>query len=186
MALVKFDVSYPYGDKHDAFLEIAKAARDIEQLLVAEVGVKDYGDKDNEELARTYGATKENFPVVKLFFKDKPEPITFKSADGFSEIELKKFVREHTGLYLSSPLSIHEFDILSIKFMGKDKEGKIDYLPVVDEHIDKLDKRVSLFSYSLTLVNPLIYPRYTFNEHKRTIILKQHTIAVHVCCKWIQ
>lgn len=44
-AIVKFDISYPYGEKHEQYEEFAKAASDVSNLLVAEVGVKDYGEK---------------------------------------------------------------------------------------------------------------------------------------------
>lgn len=45
--------------------EAAKAA----DLLVAEVGVKDYGEKENSDLAERFKIDKEQFPVVKLFIK---------------------------------------------------------------------------------------------------------------------
>lgn len=48
---MKFDVSYPYGEKHDAFTKLGSAYQYVDELLVAEVPVKDYGDKDNEDLA---------------------------------------------------------------------------------------------------------------------------------------
>lgn len=43
-AIVKFDISYPYGEKHEQFEEFASAVGDINNLLVAVVGVKDYGE----------------------------------------------------------------------------------------------------------------------------------------------
>ncbi|XP_028169006.1 protein windbeutel [Ostrinia nubilalis] len=116
-SLIKFDVAFPYGDKHDAFVALAKDAKDVDDLLVGEVGVKDYGEKENEELARKYGATKENFPIVKLFIKGKSEPIQFDDSKGFSTDALRRFVRENTGLYLSLPGCVKELDKLAIKFM---------------------------------------------------------------------
>ncbi|CAH2986185.1 unnamed protein product [Chilo suppressalis] len=116
-SLIKFDVAFPYGDKHDAFVALAKDAKDVDELLVAEVGVKDYGEKDNEELAKKYGATKDNFPVVKLFVKGKTEPIAFDDIKGFTSDELRRFVRENTGLYLSLPGCVRELDKLATKFI---------------------------------------------------------------------
>lgn len=51
MSIVKFDVSYPYGDKHEEYVKMGSVYQSVDELLVAEVPVKDYGDKDNEDLA---------------------------------------------------------------------------------------------------------------------------------------
>lgn len=48
---MKIDVSYPYGEKHDEFVKLGLVYESVEDLLVAEVPVKDYGEKDNEDLA---------------------------------------------------------------------------------------------------------------------------------------
>lgn len=133
-SLVKFDVSYPYGDRHEAFVAVAKDANDVDELLLAEVGVKDYGEKENEALARKYGATKDNFPIVKLFVKGKSEPLTFDDSKGFTSDELRRFVRENTGIYLSLPGCVKELDILAIKFM---KSKKDDRTEVLKEAVEK-------------------------------------------------
>ncbi len=49
--LVKFDAAYPYGDKHDSFAKVAAEAAKLQDVLVGEVGIKDYGEKDNQQLA---------------------------------------------------------------------------------------------------------------------------------------
>ncbi len=49
-SLVKLDAAYPYGKKHDAFAKVAAEAAKFQNLLVGEVGIKDYGEKDNEQL----------------------------------------------------------------------------------------------------------------------------------------
>merc|ERR1739847_189719 len=44
--LVKFDKSYPYGEKEDAFKELCKRLGEAgANLLVGVVGVEEYGDK---------------------------------------------------------------------------------------------------------------------------------------------
>lgn len=43
-SLIKFDISYPYGPKHDEFEQFAKDAASQKELLVGVVGVKDYGE----------------------------------------------------------------------------------------------------------------------------------------------
>jgi endoplasmic reticulum protein 29 len=141
-SLVKFDVAFPYGDKHDTFVALAKDAKDVEDLLVAEVGVKDYGEKDNEELAKKYGATKDNFPVVKLFIKGKKEPIPFDDSKGFTSDELRRFVRENTGIYLSLPGCIKELDKLAVKFMKTKPENRKKLLKDAQETLKTLKDKV--------------------------------------------
>ena len=46
---MKIDKQYAYGDKEDAFKEFVKDVA-ASSLLVAEVGVQDYGDKENDDL----------------------------------------------------------------------------------------------------------------------------------------
>ena len=43
VSLVKFDVAYPYGDKHDEFAKVALDGAEIDELFIGEVGIKDYG-----------------------------------------------------------------------------------------------------------------------------------------------
>lgn len=65
--LVKFDIAYPYGDKHEAY---AKLAADISpdngDFAVTVVGIKDYGNKENSKLAERFGVG-DKYPVIKLF-----------------------------------------------------------------------------------------------------------------------
>ncbi|CAG9791568.1 unnamed protein product [Diatraea saccharalis] len=143
-SLIKFDVAFPYGDKHDAFVALAKDAKDVEELLVAEVGVKDYGEKDNEELAKKYGATKDNFPVVKLFVKGKKEPIAFDDSKGFTSDELRRFVKENTGLYLSLPGCVKDLDKLAIKFTKSKLDERKKLLTKTQETLVKLGNKDAL------------------------------------------
>ena len=70
VSVVKFDVAYPYGDKHEEYAKFSQAAAEVEDLFVGEVGIKDYGDKDNTDLAERFNVKKEDFPVVILFVMD--------------------------------------------------------------------------------------------------------------------
>lgn len=150
-SLIKFDVAFPYGDKHDAFVTIAKEAKDVDELLVAEVGVKDYGEKDNEALARKYGATKDNFPVVKLFVKGQSEPIPFDDSKGFTTDDLRRFIREKTGLYLSLPGCVRQLDQLAIKFMKTDKDRK-NVLKEVEDALKGVASKVGLCSLIICFI----------------------------------
>lgn len=65
--LVKFDIAYPYGDKHEQFAKFAQeTAAQNDDFLVAAVGIKDYGDKENSKLAERFNVDDE-YPVIKLF-----------------------------------------------------------------------------------------------------------------------
>ncbi len=70
VSLIKFDVAYPYGDKHEEFAKFSASAAQTRDLLVGEVGIKDYGDKDNADLAERFGVAKDDYPVVILFAHD--------------------------------------------------------------------------------------------------------------------
>ena len=70
VSIVKFDVAYPYGDKHEQFGKFSQDAAEIEDLFVGDVGIKDYGDKDNGDLAERFNVKKDDYPVVILFQKD--------------------------------------------------------------------------------------------------------------------
>lgn len=123
--LVKFDVAFPYGEKHEAYAELAKDAKSIDELLIAEVGIKDYGERDNEEIAKRFGIKKDDYPVVKLFIKGSKEPLTYPEKKEFTTDNLRHFVKEKSGIHLSLPGCLPQFDKIAFKFMkGKGEERK--------------------------------------------------------------
>lgn len=116
--LVKFDVAFPYGGKHEQYATVATDTRDSQDLLIATVGVKDFGNKDNSDLAQRYDIKKEDFPVVLLFIQGKSEPIRFtpeKESD-FTGEHLKQFVRFKSSVYLGLPGCLKELDKLAEEF----------------------------------------------------------------------
>lgn len=118
---MKFDVAYPYGEKHDEFGKVAKATRGVHDLLVAEVNVKDYGDKDNSDLAEKYEVKAKDFPVLKLFKKGQDEPLPYTGE--FKEDDIVAFVKSQTGVYIGLPGCIEDFDKIAGEFIkNKDKE----------------------------------------------------------------
>lgn len=144
-SLIKFDVAYPYGEKHEAFTAFAKEAKDVDDLLVADVGVKDYGEKDNEALAKKYGGYKDTFPAVRLFIKGREEPLAFDDSQGFSVDALRKFVIENTGLYLSLPGCVKELDKLAEKFIKASKDERKNVLKEVEKVQKGLESKVCEF-----------------------------------------
>jgi len=125
-SLVKFDVAFPYGDKQDQFAKVAESVADVPDLLAAEVGVKDYGDKDNEGLAKRFKVVKEDYPVVILFVKDgsQRKEYRFGKSDDFTEENLKSFIKQKSGIYLPLPGCLEEFDELAARLVAADTAGE--------------------------------------------------------------
>ncbi|XP_012252614.1 endoplasmic reticulum resident protein 29 [Athalia rosae] len=124
-SLVKFDVAFPYGEKHEEFAKVAAATKDSIDLLIAEVGVKDYGKKENSDLAQRYGITKDDYPAVRLFLQGKTEPIPFiqKTDSDFTAENLKRFIRAQSDVYLGLPGCVEQLDRLAEEFKtSQDKE----------------------------------------------------------------
>ena len=119
--LVKFDTAYAYGDKHEEFGKVAKDVAEIENILTAEVGIKDYGEKDNSALGEKYGVKKEDFPALFVFHKNKQtgeiEHHKFTDEDDFKADTIKTFIRQKTGIYLPLPGCIEEFDNFAIRLL---------------------------------------------------------------------
>merc|ERR1719400_814081 len=68
-SLLKFDVGYPTGEKHKSFGTFALQSVGLPNLLAAEVRIKDYGDKANQDVAERFGVSKEKagLPETVLF-----------------------------------------------------------------------------------------------------------------------
>ncbi|XP_054722687.1 endoplasmic reticulum resident protein 29-like, partial [Uloborus diversus] len=117
-SLVKFDITYPYGEKEDEYGKVAESARFSPDLLIAEVGVQDYGEKENSDLADKYNVHKDDFPVLKLFIEEKSEPFTF--TGNFKADEIKNFIKKHSSVRLVLDKCLPQFDELAEKFMASD------------------------------------------------------------------
>lgn len=89
-AIVKLDQKFPYGETHEAFAALAdvvnnKTVSGVDHLdvLVATVGILDYGELDNKALGEKYGIFKrQDFPLITLFNDgDLENPIVFKNGN---------------------------------------------------------------------------------------------------------
>merc|ERR1711879_504386 len=85
--LTKIDKNYAYGEKEDAFKEICKLSYAVQDLLVAEVSVEEYGDKQNADLAERFGVKESDFPTYFLFKGSVENPVKF---EGFPNPTSKK------------------------------------------------------------------------------------------------
>lgn len=100
-------------------MKVAEVSRNSADLLVAEVGVQDYGDYENKDLADRYGVKKDDFPVVKLFLQnDLSNPKNFDQNDNFNAETLKAFIKQNSGLRLPLDACLEQFDVIAEEFVG--------------------------------------------------------------------
>lgn len=92
--MVKIDVAYPYGEKHDQFTKLSESLASNPDILVGAVGVKDYGDKENTDLAERFNVKKEQYPVLLLFKEGNTQPIRYDVSFGycFKDIEANIYI----------------------------------------------------------------------------------------------
>ncbi|XP_008547622.1 endoplasmic reticulum resident protein 29 [Microplitis demolitor] len=130
-AVVKFDVAFPFGNMHEEFGSVAETTKDVEDLLVAIVGVKDFGDKDNADLAKRFDIDKKDFPVVLLFVQGQTKPIKLLSKENeqdFTATNIKRLVRAKTGIYLGLPGCVEQLDRLAEEFKIADEKERQEIL----------------------------------------------------------
>lgn len=129
-AVVKFDVAFPYGEKHEQYAKVAAATKDAHDLLVAEVRVQDYGNKDNADLAARYEIKNEAFPAVLLFLQGKSEPIPFvaEKPSDFTADNIKRFIKSKSGVYLGLPGCVEQLDRLAEEFRSSGPKEKQEIL----------------------------------------------------------
>jgi len=147
IVFVKFDDKFTSGDKHEQFKKFAESAAYTKRLLVAEIPINTHDDHENEELAKQYGVTKEDYPAYKLFLKDKSKPITY--AGDKSEDDLKRFISHHTNLWFGLPGTLEELDFVARDFFdassSNDAKGQKVLLKKAREQfktlVDKKDQK---------------------------------------------
>jgi len=85
--LVKFDKTYAYGEKEDAFKALCKLAHKVPNFLVGEVPVTEHGDKDNDDLRERYEIPVESYPAY-LMFKGSSQLLA--KFEGFADPAARK------------------------------------------------------------------------------------------------
>jgi len=112
--LVKFDKSYAYGEKEDAFKTLCKLAHTVPNFLIGEVPVQEYGDKENDDLRERFGLNKDDFPVYMLF---KPGDLHGERYTGEIKADLLATWLRKKAIRMPAIGTIEEMDSLAKKFM---------------------------------------------------------------------
>ncbi|XP_058839095.1 protein windbeutel [Topomyia yanbarensis] len=151
--LVKFDVAFPYGDKHEAFIKFASEhAEENDDLLVALVSIKDYGDKENADLSQRFNIP-EKYPIIKLFNNETFDRfIDFPEENLVTVDNLRKFVSTHTDLYIGLPGCLKEIDKLAAQFSDPSNTKE-----TLKQIITDMESRRSLYSAEKTQKSYTIY-----------------------------
>ncbi|KAI4454515.1 endoplasmic reticulum protein erp29 [Holotrichia oblita] len=170
--LVKFDIAYPYGDKHEVFTKFAEEVVSNKDFVLAEVGIKDYGERENEALAKEYGIKgKDDLPVVKLFLGSTTKNIHDFTATEFTVNNLRNFVRDNADMYIGLPGCLEEFDILASEFTtSPDKEKKLKEIEEIAEKHTEPEK--SVIKTYLTFMKKIIESGMKFVTQEKSRLNK--------------
>jgi len=142
VCLVRFDTPFPFGEKADEYEKLAKELSSTNNLLISDVGVEEYGDKFNHELADKYGfKNKDEFPKLALFKQNSlEEPIVY---TGEWKVDaLKAFLREHGNIRLLLEGCLSQLDDLAAKFISstEDREKLLEEASKVTDGLEGKDK----------------------------------------------
>ncbi|CAG9799426.1 unnamed protein product [Chironomus riparius] len=165
-ALVKFDVSFPYGSSHEAYSAFSQAISNKTlnrhshpDVLIATIGVKDYGDFENKIIADRYDIKAESFPVIKLFIEgDLDSPIHFeKGQEDITTAKLFLFLKEHSKVYIQAPGCNRKLDEITEEFM-LEKSQRTEILKKAEEVIKRIDcvEEKSLVKFYTVLMKGII------------------------------
>jgi endoplasmic reticulum protein 29 len=123
---VRFDKEYSYGDEHDAWKDFAaKVGESSAEMLVSDVGVSEYGDKENSDISERYKIKSDEFPQYRLWIKGKgasSDPIVYKGEKKADA--LLRFVQAEAGVWVGLPGQLKDFDVLA-KAYAKDPKGSL-------------------------------------------------------------
>lgn len=120
--VVKFDNSYAYGEKEDEFKALCKVVYDVPNLLVAEVPVQEYGDKDNDDLRERFKLTKDDFPTYLLF--DKANKDGLKYSGPITASDIGAWLRRN-NLKVPAIGTIADLDVLAKKFLTEGMKDEV-------------------------------------------------------------
>jgi len=137
---VRFDKEYSYGDEHDAWKDFAAKVGDSSaNILVCDVGVSEYGDKDNSDLSDRYAIKSDDFPQYRLWKKgsmSSADPTKFageKKSDAFL-----RFVQAEADVWVGLAGQVKELDVLA-KTFAADPAGSLSKAQAAASKVDEKD-----------------------------------------------
>ncbi|XP_050308493.1 endoplasmic reticulum resident protein 29 [Anthonomus grandis grandis] len=167
--LVKFDAVYPYGEAHDAFNKVTEELKTSDDILLAEVGIKDFGEHDNQKLGERFGImSKKDWPALRLFVKGEDEPFSMNNNHVWNVDEIKKFIKEHSNVYLGLTGCSQSFDRLAGEFAGAiDKEAILKLAEKTAEGLTNENEKRTAAIYIKYMKKALEKETFVEDEKKR-------------------
>ncbi|KAM7341646.1 endoplasmic reticulum protein 29-like protein wbl [Cochliomyia hominivorax] len=181
-ALVKFDIAFPYGEKHEAYASFSKVAHSItDDLLIGTVGIKDYGENENKALGERFNVDGKNYPNIFLFRNGEDQPIPLPSHMDVTLDNLKAFVSANTDLYIGREGCLKEFNDLVKNFANLEdaKQMKVlDETKILRENLTKDQEKISAKIY-ITFMEKIMENGYKFveDETKRLLRLRAGKVS---------
>eukprot|EP00325_Prymnesiales_sp_UTEX-LB-985_P035290 CAMPEP_0174719864 /NCGR_PEP_ID=MMETSP1094-20130205/32176_1 /TAXON_ID=156173 /ORGANISM="Chrysochromulina brevifilum, Strain UTEX LB 985" /LENGTH=236 /DNA_ID=CAMNT_0015920255 /DNA_START=27 /DNA_END=737 /DNA_ORIENTATION=- len=138
---VRFDKEYSYGDEHDAWKELAAKVGDSSaDMLCADVGVSEYGDKDNSDISERYSIKSEDFPQYRLWLKGSAHSATPVSYSGDKKYDaFLRFLQEKASVWIGLPGQIKVFDELAKTFASGNKAALLKEAEKAAQSLDAKD-----------------------------------------------
>eukprot|EP01002_Notosolenus_urceolatus_P003373 NODE_1887_length_1265_cov_135.994243_g1560_i0.p1 GENE.NODE_1887_length_1265_cov_135.994243_g1560_i0~~NODE_1887_length_1265_cov_135.994243_g1560_i0.p1 ORF type:complete len:246 (+),score=134.69 NODE_1887_length_1265_cov_135.994243_g1560_i0:145-882(+) len=145
-AFLRFDREYSYGDKHNAYKDLAIAVAEANtDLVIGNVGIGTYGEKLNQDLAERFGLKAKGkeleytdldneFPKFLFFPKGvaaSGAPVKFEK-----EVSLDAFLRflSQKGVKLGLKGTIPALNDLAAKFLGASEADRKASLKAVSDN----------------------------------------------------
>ncbi|ETO14216.1 Endoplasmic reticulum protein ERp29 [Reticulomyxa filosa] len=117
------------------------------KIFLGEVGVSEYGEKENEELIERFSILPETFPQFRLFKAGQPslQPIIFNETE-VKVHTLDLFLRSH-GLWTGLEGCLEEFDLLADEFMrSKDDATRTKVIEKANHLLPSLTNKTQIKS----------------------------------------
>lgn len=90
--------------------------------------------------------SKKEWPALKLFVKGEDEPFTKKSSEVWNVNEIKKFIKEHSNLYLGLAGCLENFDKFAAEFVVATNKEEI--LKKAEENLESLESEVRVRNFA--------------------------------------